>query len=428
MRPRSPLSPEQARELDALERSLAGDPVDPDLRELEDLVRDVRVTAPQMSPGFAARLEHQVSEGFPASDQHPAPRRPRRWVLLPAGGVLAAALVAVVVVLGNRASDHDHTTVALNNGGALTSESAKTAPQPDFDAAGDGAGAASPPRAAAPATADGTARPGASAPSGAARAAPAASGAGSALPAPKSAAAAPVTPDSAPRRVQRSADLVLRVRTGKVESTSDGVVQTVDRFDGIVASSTISTDDKTGGEATFDLRIPTARLDDALAALSKLGHVAQRNQDLTDITSSFTSAEDRLSDARAVRSGLLSALGRAKTKREVDSLRARLGDVRSQIARLNGDLASLRRKADLSTVTVTVRGGDQSADDTGSTSGGGWSPGDAAHDALRVLEVIAGVALVALAILAPLALLGAIIALGLRAGRRRRRESALDPA
>ena len=32
-----------------------------------------------------------------------------------------------------------------------------------------------------------------------------------------------------------------------------------------------------------------------------------------------------------------------------------------------------------------------------------WGPGDAAEDALRVLEVIAGVALVALAVLLPLA-------------------------
>ena len=35
MRQRDPLSPERARELDALERALAGEPVDPDLRELE---------------------------------------------------------------------------------------------------------------------------------------------------------------------------------------------------------------------------------------------------------------------------------------------------------------------------------------------------------------------------------------------------------
>ena len=101
MRQRESLSPEEVRELDALERALAGDPVDADLRELEELVNDIRATAPEMSPGFAASLEHRVAEGFPATDEHPAPRSPRRWVLFPAAGALCAALVGLVVVLGS---------------------------------------------------------------------------------------------------------------------------------------------------------------------------------------------------------------------------------------------------------------------------------------------------------------------------------------
>ena len=98
----------------------------------------------------------------------------------------------------------------------------------------------------------------------------------------------------------------------------------------------------------------------------------------------------------------------------------------SRIAAIKGQLASLRRRADLSRVDLTVRGG---GSESGSDGGGGsWTPGDAAGDALRVLEVLAGVTLVGLAVLGPLALLGAAVALGVRSGRRRRRESALDPA
>ncbi|MEA2138392.1 MAG: hypothetical protein QOG56_1542, partial [Solirubrobacteraceae bacterium] len=105
MRQRDPLSVDDARELDALERALAGDPVDADLRELEQLVHDVRATAPQMTPGFAARLEHELAEGFPQSrEASPARRAPRRWLLLPAVGSLAAVAVALVVVLGQHGS------------------------------------------------------------------------------------------------------------------------------------------------------------------------------------------------------------------------------------------------------------------------------------------------------------------------------------
>ncbi|HEV7804537.1 MAG TPA: DUF4349 domain-containing protein [Solirubrobacteraceae bacterium] len=406
MRQRDPLSLDEARELDALERALAGDPVDADLRELEDLVHDIRATAPQMTPGFAARLEHELAEGLPQPREAPPARRaPRRWLLLPAAGSLAAAAVAVVVVLGQQDSPDRISELASKPPPALAdrARSSGTADRSSSSAR------ESAPAGGAPSSAGGNA---------------------AVAPAPS----APNLPQSAKilakpkvaRKIERSADLVLRVSTRSVASTSEGVIRTVDRFGGIVASSTSSSDDSTG-EATLDLRIPTARLDDALAALSRLGHVAERRQNLVDITGSFTSAQDRLSDARSERRGLLRALGRASTEQQIDSLRAHLRNVRSQIARLNGNLDALRRRADLSRVSVTVRGDGSAAaaDDTGS---GSWSPGDAARDAVRVLEVMAGALLIALAVAAPLALLAALAALGVRAGRRRRREGALDAA
>jgi hypothetical protein len=403
MRQRDPLSLDEARELDALERALAGDPVDADLRELEDLVHDIRATAPQMTPGFAARLEHELAEGFPQPREAPPARRaPRRWLLLPAVGSLAAVAVAVVVVLGQRDSADRTSELANKPAAALEDRATST-------------GAADAPTSSAREAAPG---------------APSSAGANAASPAPSASKLAQKSAPAlqgarVPRKVERSADLVLRVSTRRVASTSDGVIRTVDRFGGIVASSTSASDDSTG-EATFDLRIPTERLDDALAALSKLGHVAERRQNLVDIAGSFTSAQDRLSDARAERRGLLRALGRASSEQHIDSLRARLRNVRSQIARYNGELAALRRRADLSRVSLTVRGdGSAAADDTGS---GSWSPGDAAGDAMRVLEVMAGVLLIALAVAGPLAVLAALVALGVRAGRRRRREGALDAA
>ena len=407
MRQRESLSPEEARELDALERALAGDPVDADLRELEGIVHDIRATAPQMSPGFAASLEHRVAEGFPATDEHPAPRSPRRWVLFPAAGALCAALVGLVVVLGNngQTTTPDGVRGPIAEGPASESADSGTASSPGT------ARESAPPALAAPPSSGGSS--GSSGVQQLDRAGPARPPAATAV------------PGSGERKVQRSADLVLRVPNAKLESTSDGVIRTVDRFGGIVASSSSASNDD-GGEATFTLRIPTDRLDDALAALSKLGHVAQRSQNLVDITGSFTSVQDRLSDARAERRGLLGALGRAKTKARIDSLRARLRTVSSQIARLNGDLEALRRRADLSTVSVTVRG--DGSESEGATGGNTWSPGDAARDAVRVLEVIAGVTLIALAILAPLAVLVLLGALGVRATRRHRREGALDPA
>ncbi|CAN5236792.1 hypothetical protein BH20ACT16_BH20ACT16_02850 [soil metagenome] len=411
MRPRDTLTPEQQQELEAIDRALAGEPVELELRELEELVLDIRTTAPEMTPAFAARLEHEVSEGFPAPREQPAAltRRPgRRWLLLPALGSLAAVLVALIVVFGS--SDDPGIPVFSGGSEAL----------PARGAAADEA--ASP---ADSATSSSGARESDDDNRRAARPSPAVTP----PPPPDSAARNMATlGDTArkvERKVERNASIAIETPRGGFDRATDAVNAVVARFRGIVASSQIGASDASGGEATFDLRIPTDRLDAALAALSKLGHVTERTQGLQDITSSFTSARDRLTDARAERRGLLRALERATTQAQIDSLKAQLRSVGGRINGLKGQLASLERRADLATVSLTVRA---TGERTETGTGGNWTPGDAAGDALRVLEVLAGVMLIALAILLPAGLLGAAVALGVRFGRRRRREAALDPA
>jgi hypothetical protein len=155
--------------------------------------------------------------------------------------------------------------------------------------------------------------------------------------------------------------------------------------------------------------------------MSKLAHVSSLREGSTDITGSFVSAIDRLGDARAERRALLKALARATTAQEVDALKARLRDNRSQISAVKGELNALRRRANLARVDVTVTGNGHKG-----SGGGTWTPGDAAHDALRVLEVAAGVILIGLAAGIPLVAVGGAAALAARSSRRRRREGALD--
>jgi hypothetical protein len=415
MRPRDTLTPEQERDLEAIDRVLADEPVEFQMRELEDLVRDVRATAPQMTPAFAARLEHEVAEGFPTPREAPSRVRGsgRRWLLLPAMGSLAAVIVALVVVLGGGSSPSSPTDFSAAPSARSPEASPSAGSAGDESASSDAAGAGS-----------SGARDRKSAPAQPAAAAPAPSSSSTATPAPASSAQS-VAP-AVKRKVQRSAALTLETPDGTFDETTDKVGVVVAQFGGIVANSQIGASDESGGEATFELRIPTDRLDRALAALAKLGHVTERSQSLDDITGSFTSAQERLTDARAERRGLLRALGRATTQSQIAGIKAQLRNVSSQISGLKGQLASLRRRADLATVSLTVRGGAQSSGTTG--GGGHWTPGDAAGDALRVLEVLAGVLLIGLAVLVPAGLIGVAIAFGMRIGRRRRREAALDPA
>jgi hypothetical protein len=241
-----------------------------------------------------------------------------------------------------------------------------------------------------------------------------------------SSGSAGATEDAAPapgrRAVERSATLTLRVGRADVQDTADGVVRTTQAAGGYVQSSDVAVGD--GGRADFVLRIPSGRLDDALAGLSRLGHVQSLQQSTQDITSAVDATAARLQEARAERRGLLRALAKASGTREVAALRARLRDNRSRLARAEREARTTRGRASLSTVSVGVVGARQGA--VAPPADGPWTPGDALHDAGRILAVGAGVGLIALAVALLLAIPGAIGLLGRRTVRRRRREAALD--
>jgi hypothetical protein len=380
------LDPEIARELEALEAALAGAPhADPDLAAL---VRDVRAQTPPMAPAFAARMDDRVRYGFPREGWRARLIAPRR-ALVPALGLAAAALAALVLAVSQR---DEGTVGSVGSGGGASAVQDYAAPQEQRDGS---------------VSTDSTSAAGAPAPL--ARTAP---------------SAPPTGGLGGTRRVERNAQLTLTTAPRDVQDVADEVVSVTQAAGGVVAGSQVQTGDG-GGSASFDLRIPTAKLDDTLKRLSGLAHVGSLNQGSADITGSFTSAADRLSEVRAERRGLLRALARATTDREVQALRARLRANRSALSQAKGELQALRRRASLATVGVLVQGTGTSRGDAG---GGTWTPRDALRDAQRVLEVAAGVGLVGLAVAAPLALLAGLAAAGGRSVRRRRRSHALDGA
>jgi len=400
--PTDTLDPAAAGELAALEAALAGDAADPEWAALVAAVRD---EAPAPRPRFQAALDDRVAGGFPRA-------RPA-WLRVPARRVLPALAVASTLVIGGvvlstgtldgNGTDRPFEAGAMGDASSADSAS-EVAPAPP---------AAAPPAPTPPAANEVQRR--SSAPTSAA------SGAASAPPPAVPRTLDPSVPRTLNRKVERTTSLGLTTDAKGLQDAADGVVRATQDMDGVVESSQVDSS-PSGGEATFVLRVPTARLDDALKRFGELADVARLSQGSEDITGSFVSAQDRLSDARAERKALLAALGKATTPRSIASLRARIRGNRTEIARLEGDLRGLRRRTSLARVDVSLSARGRAADPD---AGGAWGPGDAARDALRVLEVLAGVALVAGAVLVPLALLGGGAALAGSGLRRRRREAAL---
>jgi hypothetical protein len=216
--------------------------------------------------------------------------------------------------------------------------------------------------------------------------------------------------------------MTLAARPREIEDVADGIVRVTDGSGGFVASSSVSGGD--GG--SFELRIPTNRLQKALADLSALAHVRDRTQSSRDITAESVSARDRLREARNEREGLLRALARATSINETESVKARLRTVNAQISSARAAVRRVDNRASYANVSVSLvadrSGGAAAADD------GRWTPGDALSDAVRVLEVAAGIALIVLAIALPLAILAGLAVGAARVSGRRRRERALDIA
>jgi hypothetical protein len=367
--------------------------LDPELVRLEE---DLRAIAPQADPAFLAALQQRVAAGFPRPE---AARRSHVRGLRGRGlgrplAVAAAALAALVVAAIVLAPDNREATQI---GDAATDRGSGTAVQES-----SGGAEATQSRPALP------------------QAAPAPPSASDQLRSSSDPAASQRAAGAAGRRVERAAQLTLTPAPDDVQSVADGVTRTTQELGGYVESSQVTTSGD-GGSGSLRLRVPSARLASAIERLSALAPVGSLSQGATDITGATGSAAERVADARAERTALLRALGRATADREIASLRERLRINRSRLARARGALESLRRRARLSTVDVTVR-----AVADGGDRGGAWTPRDALGDAVRVLQIAAGVALVGAAILVPALALGGAGVLAGRAMTRRRREQALD--
>jgi hypothetical protein len=427
----------------AIDATLAGDSVDPQYAELAELALILRRERPRTSDTFAARLDERVESRF----ARPAPAvrgtgfrrwlgQGRRALLAPTAGLVAAAAgVALVVVLtggthgASDSSSFSSSSAAAQASPAVTQTSSSAATSA---AAGSGAAAGSSVNAGKgtpglativarekrPATAGGAAHSSAT---------PAAEGSGSttAGSAASSVIPSPVIPGK--RQVVQSAQLILSVKSSRIDDVSQQVFNVVGQEKGFVNNSNVTSGG--GGTAFFQLSVPSSNLAATLAALSELksAHVLSRTDNTNDITGQVGGAGQQLAESRALRRSLLKQLANAVTTEQVNSIQARLHDANASIASNLSRLRGLQRQVAYSNITVRVQS--STAPPPGPAGGShssGFTIGKAAHDAGRVLVVVAGVALIALAVMLPIALVTALLAWMGFAVRRRRREHALD--
>jgi hypothetical protein len=343
----------------------------PEPFDLEALVRAAR---PEPAPAWVGKMDRRVAERFPSP--------PRWWQWesvkpnLQAAAALGAVIAVIVAIVGVAGSANLGGDDSSNsNSGGSSSAKVPAMAQPEVSSQ-DSAGAAG----------------------------------GSASAAPQA------------RRQIQNVSITLSTKPADVEDVSDKVIRVADTLGGFVQRSSITAHQS----AELTVRVPSDKLEPALAQLSRIAHVSSRTQDTEDVTDQAAQLNAAVRDARAYRDSLRNRLAHATTDAQTASLRARLQRAEQRLRSRERAVAQLSRQTSYATIDVRVRGDRKSG--AVAAPAGRWTPGDALHDAGRVLEVVAGVALIVAAVALPVAVLAAIAIALSRLLTRRRRERALELA
>ena len=432
MRAPDTLPPEVQRDLDAMDAAVRGRRADGGDAVLADLAALLAEDRPAPDPDWAVKLDARAAQGFakPAATRRRRPRWLPSSFAAPALGLAACAVLALVIGLATARDTVNDSSSSGGGGGASSAasesagggSSAGQSASGGSTASGDSSDSSSRGSSLTPATPD---------------SAPAPATAGGREPAPATAGGsspsiAPLVPPSRPptagnpqsdrrsaRKVERAASMTLGARRRDLDTVADGVARVTTSLGGFVAASNLSS--RQGG--TLDLRVPAGRLDDAVNRLSRLAHVRRLERSTVDITAQSVSAKARIASLKAERRSLLRQLEKAVTLDEMDRLRARVRGVNHRLEIARAQSRRVENRAAYANLSVSVV-----PERAAAAAAGGWTPRDAWHDALRVLEVAAGIALVAFAVALPLILLGAPAWIATRRLAQRRRERALDIA
>ena len=430
-RDRASLSVDARCELDAIDAVLAGEQVPREHAPTAELAITLRELRPRASEEFISALDARAERGFGRAGttggaaRSGTARRLASWradgrftslgaaLWRPAGGIaLALVLIAAVAVpLFVAGGSHRPARgplpvrqfsgpATVESGTPTTTAPVRGAETPANDAGSSSKAAAATPSSSATAGATASTSAGASA-----------------------------------RLIERTATLDVGVAPGAIQSSAQRVFTLVSAFGGYVRQSSVSSgepvhgaepprgEEPQRGGASFDIRVPSANLSSAIAALAHLGHVRSENDTTNDVTDQHASLRSSLGEAQAERSSLLAQLRKATGGTEVAQLKLRLRYLDQRIGQVQGQLRALDQRVTYTSLALSLTPESASG---GAAGGGDLTPGGAAHDAATILDAALAVLVIAAAAMLPVAVLVIAVWIAIATTRRRLREHALD--
>jgi hypothetical protein len=232
------------------------------------------------------------------------------------------------------------------------------------------------------------------------------------------------------RKIIRNATLSIWTQT--VDAKVQEVRQIAQQNGGFISASNTRTEKvKVNGEdqerqiAVLTLQVPVQQFDPTISALRNLGKVENEVGTSQDVTEEFVDLSANVANLRKTEEAVSGMLAKATRLEDVMMLTRELTQIRGQIERIEGRKRFLDKRAELSSVTLTLQPPPPAAVtptptpvptpvpvwDPSRTAERGWNA------SLRVLRGVADVAILALAFgwwLIPLGAIGGAIALRMR--------------
>ncbi len=163
---------------------------------------------------------------------------------------------------------------------------------------------------------------------------------------------APKADQNRPRKVIRTGSLLIEVDDYEV---ARGAIESLVRGSGgFVAGVDVGRHEGAVGAATLTLRIPESQIDDAVAALSKMGTLRRESLRAEDVSDTYYDLAARLRNAKKLEDRMLELAARAGGVKDLLEVEREVGRVRESIEVMDGQLRALDDRASLATLTVEV--------------------------------------------------------------------------
>ncbi len=156
-----------------------------------------------------------------------------------------------------------------------------------------------------------------------------------------------------PSMIIRNGNVSIQVDSMELAVTA--VRALASRLGGYVGNVSTSTGEYAVRSATLELKIPSARFDEALSGMAPIGKVEQSNSTAEDVGEEFVDLTARVSNSRRLEERLITLLATRTGKLEdVLAVERELARVREEIERVEGRMRFLKSRVSMSTLSVTV--------------------------------------------------------------------------